>query len=123
MEVFNVYLILRLLIFEKFLEFLISREVEEEEDCVCHPGSSIKASFSIVTITILRYKTHQHVHEDNGHSQHKHKEQDICQRSVFQFTPRHKVAGIVEFTQGHHKYGHHGIRKSGIWLLKIMISR
>ena len=79
----------------------------------------VQASF---TIPILRYKTHQHVHKNDGHSQHKHKEQYIRQRSVFQFTPRHKRVGVVEFTEGHHKYGHHGIRKSSIWLLEIMIS-
>ena len=74
------------------------------------------------TIPILRCKTHQHVHKNNWHSQYKQKEQDIRQYSVFQFTPRHKVVGVVEFTQCHYKDGHHGVRKSGIWLLKIKIS-
>ena len=83
----------------------------------------VQASLSPMAIPILRCKTHQHVHKDNGHSQHKQKEQDIRQYSVFQFTPRHKVVGVVEFTKGHHKGSHHGIRESCIWLLKIMISR
>lgn len=71
----------------------------------------VQASLSPMAIPIMRYKTHQHVHKDNGHSQNEQKEQDVRQCSVFQFTPRHKRFGVVEFTQCHHKDGHHGIRK------------
>ena len=61
--------------------------------------------------------THQHVHKNNWHSQHKQKEQDIRQCSIFQVPPWHERVGIVEFAEGHHKYGHHGIRKGGVGLL------
>ena len=70
-------------------------------------------------ISLSRNVSYQHVHKNDGHSQHKQKEQDICQCSVFQFAPRHKRVGVVEFTEGHHKYGHHGIRKRRVGLLQI----